>query len=379
MHKVSVIVPIYNSEPYIRETVDSILQQSFRDLELILVDDGSTDGSGRIIDEYAALDSRVLTIHRPNGGPAAARNAGLDAASGEYVYFVDSDDAPAPELLETVLLKMEQGWDMVVFGFSLTQPPDKKEKINMRYPIRKETELSLDTDEQKLAFLCGPFRRRAIRWEVWNRVFRRDIIEKWHIRFGYDRRVFAEDMYFVYFYLAHITKILLLPDILYTYRKHMGSESDAYKKHLMIYSSNRMTEQFFEHCRISEDCRYLYEHFLPVYYLLHKGAVRRLRRHQWKNGLDMDKAREILRSSVVDHPAFLQRMKEAYEIPVVKESYRKDRNKLLQLTDRLYTAELLELPAAVPEKVARKILLRIIRVLFDVQRTLWPGLPAGKK
>ena len=129
----------------------------------------------------------------------------------------------------------------------------------------------------------------------------------------------------------------------------------------MIYSSNLMTELFREHCGACEDCRYLYEHFGPEYYLLHKGAIRRLRRHQWKNGLSMESAREILKDNVVDYPGFIRKMTETYGSPVVRESYRKDRDKLLQLTDRLYTAELLEIPT--PEAVlkTRKALLSILQ------------------
>ena len=341
MPQVSVVVPVYNSEPYIRECVDSILAQTFTDFELILVDDGSPDRCGEIIDEYAALDSRVTAVHQENGGPSSARNAGLDRASGTYVYLPDSDDILARELLETVIPKMEKGCDMAVFGFDITPPPDRVWQDNMAYTVEKETDLFLESDEERYAFIAGPFRMRAIRWEVWNRIFRRDVIEKWRIRFGEGRRIFAEDMYFTYFYMAHCRHILLLPDRLYTYRKYEGSGSTQYKKHLMIYSSNLMTEAFCEHCRTCEDCRYLYEHFLPLYFLLHKGAIRRLRRHQEKNGLSMEEARKILQENVTDYPSFLEKMRKAYHSPLVEESYKTDRNRSLQILDRLYTEELL--------------------------------------
>jgi len=367
MPKVSVIVPVFNSEPYLHACVESILAQSFRDFELILVDDGSRDRSGEILDGYAARDGRIKVIHQENSGPAAARNAGLRFAVSPYVYFPDSDDVLAPSLLETVIPKMEAGYDMVVFGFQVTPPQGRQERIQMAYPVRETRELLLESDEEKLAFLSGPFRRRSIRWEVWNRVFRRDILERWNIRFGYDRRVFAEDMYFTYFYIAHISRILLLPDILYTYRRHDGSESAQYKKHLMIYSSNRMTEEFYEHCRLSADCRYLADHFLPLYYLLHKGALRRLRRYQWQNGLSLEKAREILAENTVDYPAFHRIMTETYASPAVKESYRRDRDRLLQLTDRLYAEELLEIPGPGWKRVGRKTLLHLL-YLFSLER-----------
>ena len=92
MPKISIIVPVYNVEKYLRKCVDSILNQTFKDFELILVDDGSIDTSGKICDEYNLKDNRIKVIHKENGGLSSARNAGLDIAQGEYIGFVDSDD-----------------------------------------------------------------------------------------------------------------------------------------------------------------------------------------------------------------------------------------------------------------------------------------------
>lgn len=97
MDLISVIVPVYNVEKYLHRCVDSILNQTYENLEILLVDDGSTDGSGAICDEYAQRDSRVRVIHKENGGLSSARNAGIDAAKGEYLAFVDSDDWIEPE------------------------------------------------------------------------------------------------------------------------------------------------------------------------------------------------------------------------------------------------------------------------------------------
>ena len=92
MPEISVIVPVYNVEEYLRPCIDSILEQTFTDFELILVDDGSPDRCGEICDEYEQIDKRIRVIHQENGGLSAARNAGLDVMSGEYVTFIDSDD-----------------------------------------------------------------------------------------------------------------------------------------------------------------------------------------------------------------------------------------------------------------------------------------------
>lgn len=97
---ISVIVPIYNVEPYIRRCIDSIITQTYHNLEIILVDDGSPDNCGRICDEYAQIDNRIVVIHRSNGGLSAARNTGLDICTGEYVGFVDSDDYIHPTMYQ---------------------------------------------------------------------------------------------------------------------------------------------------------------------------------------------------------------------------------------------------------------------------------------
>ncbi|MDO5395385.1 MAG: glycosyltransferase [Bacteroidales bacterium] len=99
---ISVIIPVYNVEKYLRQCLESILAQTFHDYETILVDDGSTDTSGTICDDFASRDSRIKVIHKPNGGLSSARNAGIDVASGNRIIFIDSDDIISPDCLETL-------------------------------------------------------------------------------------------------------------------------------------------------------------------------------------------------------------------------------------------------------------------------------------
>ncbi len=129
----SVIVPVYNVEQYLRQSVDSILAQSFRDFELILVDDGSTDNCPVICDEYAAADVRVRVIHKPNGRLVSARRAGVIAAQGEYLCYVDGDDWVAENWLETIARRVgecPEKPDMVVFG-AVKAFPDHDEEIQI--------------------------------------------------------------------------------------------------------------------------------------------------------------------------------------------------------------------------------------------------------
>ena len=110
----SVIIPVYKVEAYLRQCLDSVVTQTYSELQIILVDDGSPDGSGAICDEYAAKDSRIQVIHQPNAGVSAARNAGMDMATGEYLTFIDSDDYIDPDMYEALLkVAHETGADVV--------------------------------------------------------------------------------------------------------------------------------------------------------------------------------------------------------------------------------------------------------------------------
>ena len=143
MPKVSVIVPVYKVESYLRKCVDSILGQSFSDFEVILVDDGSPDNCGAICDDYATRDQRVKVIHKINGGLSDARNVGLDVAIGQYICFVDSDDWIEQDLLKDNVAVLEHsGADLSIFGFTEiysdrevvhTQAKEPKKTLNDKY------------------------------------------------------------------------------------------------------------------------------------------------------------------------------------------------------------------------------------------------------
>ena len=117
IHSFSIIIPVYNVAPYLRECLDSILSQTFTDWETICVDDGSTDGSGAILDEFADRDSRFRIIHKSNAGVSAARNVALDVASGEWVSFVDADDVLTPNYLRVMARSGGNGVDIKLVDY----------------------------------------------------------------------------------------------------------------------------------------------------------------------------------------------------------------------------------------------------------------------
>ena len=161
---ISVIVPVYNVEPYLRKCLDSILGQTYRDLEVLVIDDGSTDGSGKICDEYKK-DERVRVFHTENRGLSATRNLGLDKATGEWIGFVDSDDWIEPDMYEVLFRKAEEtGADVVECG-SLFEYPTKTTKHPAVQSLISETESVLSLLKGKVSTL------------VWNKLYRRKLFD----------------------------------------------------------------------------------------------------------------------------------------------------------------------------------------------------------
>ena len=135
MELISVIVPVYNPGKYFRRCLDSLIGQTYQNLEILLIDDGSTDGSGTICDEYAARDSRIVCVHQPNGGVSKARNKGLSIAHGDYYSFPDSDDYLEPDTYAYLLQRMEQHQaDAVNFEYYVTYPSHETvHKLSEKY------------------------------------------------------------------------------------------------------------------------------------------------------------------------------------------------------------------------------------------------------
>ena len=210
--KVSVIVPVYNTEKYLRECIESILNMSYPELEVILVDDGSMDSSGLICDEYSNKDKRVKVIHKPNGGLSSARNAGLDIFSGEYVCFIDSDDIVKKEFAEKLIavLCTDPLAGFAFCDFEDTRRPELKEKIkgtgDNAIFLEKEDYKSLLSDHKSREYVDAVI--------VCNKIFRRDLFTG--LRFSEGR--WHEDEFFTNILLKDMRKCVFLPQKLYIYR-----------------------------------------------------------------------------------------------------------------------------------------------------------------
>ncbi len=195
---VSMIVPVYNKRDYLRTCVDSLCAQTYTNLEIILVDDGSTDGSGELCDAYARRDPRIRVTHQVNGGVSSARNTGLDTARGDYIFH-----------LEAMLIQ---------------------------FP----------TLRKKHRFLCQWILNNKLGWSVNSQVWRRDIIERHHLRFKDGQKIY-EDMDFFFRYTACCQNLRYIPQMFYIYRQHADSVMHTSNEQELLYWMLCLTRSWNEY------------------------------------------------------------------------------------------------------------------------------------
>lgn len=206
---ISVIVPVYNVVRYLPECIESILQQRYHQLEIILIDDGSTDGSGELCDRYAKKDSRIKVIHQKNGGAACAKNAGLQIASGEYLSFVDSDDFLAEDVYSHMVKHLEKyKADVIQCGFRNVYCDHSAEHLALDY-IAEFSNVDylyrFTTD-----WTCGL---------LWDKLYRRKIFNDVQFEEGHK----IDDEFFTYQGIMNANRIVYCPEIVYNYRKRKSS------------------------------------------------------------------------------------------------------------------------------------------------------------
>ncbi len=217
MVKISVIVPVYNASSTLNRCVDSILNQTFSDFELLLINDGSKDHSGQLCDEYAKKDPRVRVFHKENGGVSSARNLGLDNATGEWISFCDSDDWVLPEWL-AIFIKHTDSSDLIISNFDIIH----NNSIETPSPLTKESPKKLE--------VINYLETNNVFGYLWCKCFKQTIINSKNIRFNTTATLW-EDVDFIYKYLAYINNIKydVTSTYLYVYpEKQKYSETDYF-------------------------------------------------------------------------------------------------------------------------------------------------------
>ena len=221
MPLISIIIPVYRVEEYLRRSIDSVLNQSYQDIEIILVDDKSPDNSPQICDEYATRYPGVKVIHKEcNAGLGMACNSGLEIAMGKYVAFCDSDDWIDQEMYQTMLDTAEQYQADAVYT-GLKRVDDQGNVDEMKHPSDKIVAQNRDGIYSILMDMIASAPQdpieRHIAMSAKTVLYRRDLLEKNHIRFESERRIISEDLFFNIDVLTKATSVVVLPNRFYNY------------------------------------------------------------------------------------------------------------------------------------------------------------------
>ena len=214
MVKVSVVVPIYNSEKYLKECINSIINQTIQDIEILCVNDGSTDNSLNILNELKKKDKRIIIFNQKNSGAENARNVALNNASGEYISFVDSDDWVEPIFLEKMVYAMEK---------------NQADLVECRYKKINETNIALREEYFIKPAVIHINKINLLKFKnlLWNKLFKREIIEKYNIRLP--NVSYYGDNYFSICYPACCTRSVFIDNYLYNYRCNSMSLMQKYR------------------------------------------------------------------------------------------------------------------------------------------------------
>lgn len=236
--KISIIVPIYNSEKYLKKCIDSILQQTYYNLEILLIDDGSTDKSKKICDEYKKKDSRIVFLSKNNTGVADTRNFGIKNSTGEYIGFVDSDDFIEKNMFENLINNIIiYNADISICNF-INNKEEKKENGDVKVLDRDETLKSVLVNDEISGFL-------------WNKLYKKEILENFKIELNKNISI-CEDLLFNCNYIKNIKKAVFTEQRLYHYIKRIDSAVngqfnnkhltllDAYDKMIPIYQKENI-------------------------------------------------------------------------------------------------------------------------------------------
>lgn len=282
--QISVIIPVYNTENYLNQCVDSVLNQSYQDFEIILVDDGSKDSCGTICDDYSTQDKRIITIHKQNGGQSSARNAALDIANGKYIYFLDSDDYIGSELLNNLIIVAEQNNADFVFFEAETILEDKYElykniqkhfdyKRKNSYPICNAIEQYIRLNTNKEYYVCTPLH-----------FYKKDYLNNNKIRFK-EGIVHEDNLFSTKVYLCDGVAVHLSSD---DYKRRLHTQSTVTKS-----TSDSLLFKFLSLVTVYKETSALIEEFNPkkqiISYSVNNSISDVLQAYKWISSRDKRK------------------------------------------------------------------------------------------
>lgn len=238
----SLILPIYNVAHYLRRCIDSILNEKFGDYEIILVDDGSTDESLNICNQYAGQYEKIKVVHKINGGLSSARNAGLSEATGKYIFWIDSDDWIEPDSLKKLYdSTKKEPVDIVKFNY-IRRPEGKVVKSDIPHGYY-DKELIRNT-----IYPIALERTGAINFSAWSHIYKKDFLDKFNLQFVSEREIGSEDYLFNWQAYLLADSMLVMDACLYNYDLRDGSLSQKYRKDLIAqyHKLHRMLRNYLE-------------------------------------------------------------------------------------------------------------------------------------
>ena len=253
---VSIVVPVYNVEKYLEECVSSITRQTYSNLEIILVNDGSSDNCPKICETWKKKDNRIKVIHKENAGLGMARNTGIDHATGQYICFFDSDDYIRVDTIEKCYQEItKESADVALFGYSRADGSGNIVRRAIPYTDERVYSGEVVQSEFLPELISGKPQTRT-KNHLWMSacmaMYSMELIGRANWQFVSERKIIAEDAYSLLLLYKHVKKVVVIPQAFYVYRKNEQSLTSTYRK-----DRYQKIKYFYEHsCEASRQCGY---------------------------------------------------------------------------------------------------------------------------
>ncbi len=251
MDKVTVVIPVFNVDRFLSEAIESAINQTYKNIEIILVDDGSTDNSGKICEDYAKRDDRIIVIHKQNGGLSTARNAALDVYTGKYIMFLDSDDFLELDAVEKMHAEIVRKNADYVIGNYINATEEGQQWENPVFSLEKYKDFKLSIQDYKHSFYI-------MNSSVCNKIFNREFLEKLNIRFV--EGLPAEDAIFTTYCFMHSENVYYTQSIVFNYRQRKGGSISSHCSIKYFEGINKAYRMIYENFRDSGNLGY-YRYF----------------------------------------------------------------------------------------------------------------------
>ena len=261
--KFSVIMPVFNVEKYIRKSVDSVLNQTYQNIEVLLVDDGSTDNCPKICDDYAELDSRVRVIHKKNGGLSDARNFGIDAASGDYVVFLDSDDYWSSDTaLEKAARKLEMEKSDVMLFFFKYLFEDENNRITEYNSEFEKIEINMESKKTQLTDLI---KNNIYISSAWAKIIKRQLFKDNDLYFV--KGVYSEDIEWSARLMMYASSFSVLNESFYIYIQRGTSSAHSLRRKNIVDAKNNVMKALAMADSIDEELKEAFMNYISYQYI----------------------------------------------------------------------------------------------------------------